>query len=101
MKYETNYFDCECYSPEHTLRIVLTYDENNDEPPEVYTEIYLNQPNSFFKRIWIALKYIFGYKSQYGCWDCFNLQAKDTSKLMNILDTYDKLVEKYRISHKN
>jgi hypothetical protein len=78
---EPQYFDCACYSSEHTLK--FTWD---DEDNEIYTEVFLRQYRNFFKRIWIAIKYIFGYKCRYGHWDCFVLQNKDAQRLKCLLD---------------
>jgi len=76
----TEYFECSCYSDEHTLRFILDLEEN-----ELYTTIYLNQYNSFFKRVWIAIKYILGYKCKFGHWDCWILKLEDTKRMINML----------------
>ena len=85
--FNTEYFDCKCSSPEHTLRFV--YDED-----DIYIEIYLRQYRNFFKRIWIAIKYIFGYKCQYGDWDCFILKEDDIQRMIRLLTKKEK---KYNI----
>ena len=86
----THYFDCECSSPEHTLRFVFDtvslWDEA--EKPQIYTEIYLDQYRNVFKRIWIAIKYIFGYKCRYGHWDCWCLNEKDAYRLKELCEEY-------------
>lgn len=72
---------CVCTSPEHTLR--FSFDE---EEKEVYTEVYLKQYRGFFKRVWIALKYIFGYSSRYGHWDCTIMNDAESRKLHGFLE---------------
>lgn len=67
---------CSCLSSEHTLRFM--YDK---EDKEIYTEVYLNQHNNVFKRIIIAIKYIFGYTSKYGHFDCTLMSAEEAKKL--------------------
>lgn len=78
---EPEYFECACFSPEHTLRFVWDEEDN-----EIYTEVFLYQYHNFFKRIWMALKYVFGYKCKYGHWDCFILQTKDAQRLKDLLN---------------
>lgn len=68
---------CACNSAEHTLRFM--YDKEHDE---IYTEVYLNQYNSFLTRLVIAIKYIFGYTSKYGHFDC-TIMTKDSAKKLN------------------
>ncbi len=75
------YYTCECLSPQHTLRFV--YDGN-----DLYTEVYLNQYRNFFKRIWVAVKYVFGYTSKYGHWDTWILNGNDMERLGSMLEKY-------------
>jgi hypothetical protein len=77
----TEFFECSCGSDEHTLRFVLNLDEK-----EIYTSVFLNDYRNIFKRVWTALKYICGYKSRYGHWDCFNLRPEDADRLRALLD---------------
>jgi hypothetical protein len=83
------YFECACFSEEHTLKFVL-HEPEEDYPSELYTTIYLNQYRGLFKRIWIALKYVFGYKCQYGHWDCWLMKKADAARLSELLDRYTK-----------
>jgi hypothetical protein len=41
---------------------------------------------SFWSRLKYGLKYIFGYKSQYGAWDEFILNPNDADKLQDVVD---------------
>lgn len=86
---KTEYFTCDCYSPEHTLRFVMHPNEEG-WPAELYTEVYLNQYRSFFKRAWVALKYLFNYKSSYGDFDCWLMQPEDAVRLKELLEGYIK-----------
>lgn len=81
----TEFFECACYSDEHTLKFSYDPDEN-----ELFASVYLNQYRHFWKRIWVAVKYVFGYRSKYGHWDCFLLRPEDADRLKALLD---KLVE--------
>ena len=87
--FKTEYFDCICTSIEHTIRFVLSFYEDD---PEIHLEVYLNQYRNVFKRMWTAIKYIFGYKCKYGHWDCWELSSiEDAERLKDILEKYIKL----------
>ena len=85
---QSHYFDCQCSSPEHTLRFVYDSEYN-----ELYTEIFLCQNRNIFQRIWVAIKYIFGFKCRYGHWDCWLLRQEDCSQLLLLVD---KVCENYK-----
>jgi len=78
---ETEFFECDCHSDEHTIKFV--YDEENNE---FYLSVYLNQYRNLLQRIWVAIKYVFGYKSRYGDWDCWTLQEQDVVRLKKVLN---------------
>ena len=78
---ETSYYECQCESPEHTLRFVYDPDEN-----ELYTEVHLTQYRNVFKTIWVAIKYIFGYKCRYGHFDCWMLKNEDCKGIKELLN---------------
>lgn len=78
---ETHYFECQCYSVEHTLRFI--YDPMYNE---ICTEVFLGQHRNIFKRIWIAIKYVFGYKCRYGHFDNFMMKSEDCQKLIGLLE---------------
>ena len=60
---------CACYSDEHTLRLThFKADPERDSSDEVYWSVYLN-PYPWYKRLWVAVRYVFGYRSKFGSWD--------------------------------
>jgi len=81
-----DYYECSCFSSEHTLKFIIDPDEK-----ELYTEIYLQQPSGFFKRIWKAIKYVFGYKCRYGHFDCFLFKDQDIADLQKLLEEYKRI----------
>lgn len=83
----TEYLECACHSDEHTLRFILSLDEYG---PEIYTSVFLGDYPWGWKRIWTGIKYLFGYKSKYGHWDCFQMRPEDAERLKAMLD---KLIE--------
>ena len=76
------FFLCHCNSPEH--QFILSYDS---EEKEIYITPYLSSYLSFWKRIILAIKYIFGYRSKYGHWDCIILNTKEIKRLYLLLDS--------------
>lgn len=60
MKHE--YVECDCSCACHTLR--FTWDPD-PEYPEVYVSMFLGH-FGFFRRLWLAIKYLFGFKCSYG-----------------------------------
>ena len=80
------YFDCRCWSHEHTLRFNMDVDEVDQT---LFTSIFLNDWDRWYKRVWYALKYVFGFKCAYGHWDCWSLDQHDVKKLRGMLDDFD------------
>lgn len=76
----THHVICECSSVEHTIRFI-----HDPEDREIYTEVFLWKYR-FFKRLWVGIKYIFGYKSRYGHWDCTVMTHAQAVKLRDYLD---------------
>lgn len=83
MSIQFKYFECACFSDEHLLKFHL-----DDEDNTLTASIFLNQWRSWYGRIWIAIKYLFGYKSKYGDWDCWLLRKEDAERLKGMLIDY-------------
>lgn len=80
MKQET--FICQCNSIEHQLTYTYFEDENGSE---IYVTVHL-VPDTFWQRVKKGIKYIFGYRSQYGDFDEFIFKKEDADKLQMIVD---------------
>jgi len=65
---ETSLLLCECGSCEH--QIVIQKEISEEDCRDVTFWFHLITHQGFLKRVLVALKYIFGYKSKYGNWDC-------------------------------
>lgn len=98
MNEQIEFFECVCGMDEHTLRFKL--DAYDPEDVELYTSVFLNQYRSFFGRLWIAIKYLFGYKCRHGHWDCTIIKLEDADRLIALLENYKRLsadsMEKHR-----
>jgi len=77
----THFFECKCYSDEHTLKFILDKEEK-----EIYTSVYLQTYGAWYRRVWLGIKYIFGYKCKYGSFDVFLLQEEDAKRLIKLLE---------------
>lgn len=86
---------CTCYSPEHTVRWMSDPDEET-----IYMEVYLNQYRGFFKRLWTAFKYVFGYRSRYGHWDVCELNGSEMKKLLGYCEAHLKRVDEKELAKK-
>lgn len=89
MNSQTEFFECDCISDEHTLKFKL--DAHDPTDVELYTSVFLNQYRGFFSRLWVAIKYVFGYKCKYGHWDCTILRLEDADRLIALLQKYKQL----------
>jgi hypothetical protein len=76
-----HYVECACESTEHTLR--FTYDAEDNE---VYTEVQLARWHPWYRRVWLALKYVFVYQCKYGHWDCTIIDKSNASALIAVLE---------------
>jgi len=74
----TEHFQCECGSDEHTLKFSLDELTGDIEELEIWTSVFLHSEyHGFWGRLWIAVKYLFGYKCRYGHFDCFIMRPPD------------------------
>ena len=74
---------CKCNSIEHQLIIEYNKDDN-----EVYVNTFLNN-GTLWERIKNSIKYIFGYKSQYGHFDEFIMDEKYAPYLRKLANTLE------------
>lgn len=77
-------FICACHSFDH--QIIFSVFEDDTLPPQVIVTTHLKTYRNIFKRIWVAIKYVFGYKSRYGDWDEFIFNPDDLEDLKKYLN---------------
>jgi len=73
------YFECACFSADHTLR--FGYDPDYGD---LWLEVHLRH-DPWYKRIWHAIKHVFGYKCIYGCFDSWLMDEKDIDRMISML----------------
>jgi hypothetical protein len=91
---KVHYFECECSHGDHLIRYM--WEEGEDE---LWTEIRMNPYHSFFSRIWLAIKYIFGYNCVNGHFDCTMLSKQEAGKLVDLLVRYQNAGPQTTISN--
>jgi len=73
-------FFCECWHPDHNFFVL--YDRTDDE---VTVQVKLNHWLPWYKRVWVALKYILGVTTNSGDYDEVLLSVEDRKKLAGVL----------------
>jgi hypothetical protein len=86
----TEHFECICDSNEHMITFKYMKNSYDTNEPELYCSIYLNQYRGLLKRIWTAIKYVFGYKCRYGHWDCWTMKPADCDRMISLLEQFKK-----------
>lgn len=81
------YFECVCTSNEHTLRISYFDGEDFDE---LYVSIHLNPIWPWYKRVYHAIRYIFGYHCKYGHFEEASLGPTTAKRLRDLLEKFIK-----------
>ncbi len=77
-------YECTCYAPEHQL--TFNYIQHFNQ--EFYVTVFMSPSEGFFGRIWLALKYVFGYKPQWGHFGQWSLQERDLDGIIKLLQDY-------------
>lgn len=82
------YLECKCHCPGHSIKFIL--DNDKEYGPELYVYTQLHSTDSFFKRCWYALKYIFKKDLPFGHWEETIIKDNDVSNLLNVLAEFKK-----------
>ena len=86
------YIDCNCCSIDHLMRMTYFTDVTANEPDLVYVEVSLVKL-PWWKRIWYAIRYVFGYQSKYGAFDEFIWTREETTQVRDFCNKYLELTE--------
>ncbi len=82
------YMECACMSPEHLIKFYVDVEDG-----DVCLDVHLANWIPWYKRIWRAVKYVFGYKSKYGDFDSVILKDEDVLKIIELLNYQRKIKE--------
>lgn len=83
---------CSCGCSEHLIRL-QQFDwvrEGKILDTDIGVSIHLSQHAGFFRRLWTAIKYVFGHRSEYGDFDEILLEDKDIDEIINFCEEYKK-----------
>ena len=86
--YIVEYMECQCMSPEHLVKFHLDLEDG-----DLCLDFHLANWLPWYKRIWVAIKYIFGYTSKYGHFDELIFKDQDVDKLIELLVHQKKIKE--------
>ena len=79
-----HYIECECGCAAHTLRASIDPDPNY---PCVYVEFFMGH-FGFWRRLWIGIKYILGFKSKFGHFDEVVLSRCQVEQIRELCDKF-------------
>jgi hypothetical protein len=85
---EEIFVKCMCHSPEHQMMLSFFSNGEDEQYEELYVTFHLSQYRNLLKRIWVAIRYVLGYKSQFGDWDEIILDKRRASRIARFLDKY-------------
>jgi hypothetical protein len=95
---ENELFRCRCYSPEHSLQFSLhkfEYKNSSVWEPALFIHVFLGHADPWWKRVWLGIKYIFGYRCKYGYFDETTIQHEDAERFLQLAQKYYDEVQKY------
>jgi hypothetical protein len=73
------------------------YDDEMEGDELCWAEVQLHQYRSFWARVVVAVRYVFGYESRYGHWDCTTIDLAEGRKLRDFLNA--AIAEKERVEN--
>lgn len=95
---DTTCFECQCGLNEHRL-IFHFYEEDyfncGKDEPEIFVSIHLDPDRPWWRRCWLAFKYICNIPHGYGHFDCFLLCHTDASRFFELAHRYLTKTQEY------
>ena len=85
-------FICDCHDVSH--QFIISADPIEDVSPCVYVSVHLNREHNLFKRMWTAIKYVFGMRSTLGDFDEVIIKPDDAERLQAVVDYLKKVQQK-------
>ena len=77
-------FICQCGDPSH--QFIISADKETTEGPCAFVSVHLNREHNILKRIWTAIKYVFGSRCIYGDFDEVIINPNDADRLQKVVD---------------
>ena len=87
--FDNQRFECVCGSFQHCFRMVMDAEDGS-----VWIDVPLNNYLPWYKRAWVALKYILiPGRSRFGDYDSIELQSKDYERIVDILGRSKRIID--------
>jgi hypothetical protein len=77
MDRKVSYLECNCGGGDHVLRFTACDDG------DVYIDMALNHYCGFWRRLWLGMRYAFGYRSSYGYFTELMTNKKELRKFVD------------------
>lgn len=77
-----DYVECVCCHPEHVLRFLS---QETAQGPVLSAYVFMER-GGFWRRLWTAVKYVFGVDNEFGHFGEWELHPQDADRLVGILD---------------
>jgi hypothetical protein len=89
--HESVVLDCSCSSTDHAI-VLHHYQWDDENYPQLDLNMQMAPSSGFWRRVWIALKYVFGGASPcgYGHWNETGLHPREARQLRDVLDRFLK-----------
>jgi len=78
-----HFIRCSCGACEH--QAIITADPDDGL---VLVEFHLVTWQNILRRLWVAIRYVFGYRSRYGAWDELVMDREQVAELREYLDKF-------------
>lgn len=89
MKELTEIEICQCSSLEH--QVIFQFDPDEGYNDFLYINVALNHYYPWYKRIWLGIKYMFGYECRFGHYDEIMLNREGVTR---IRDRFNAVLKK-------
>lgn len=86
MDLEHSYFECRCTDFGHVFRLTLDPDDG-----DLYLDVNLDCYLPWYKRMWVAIKYVFGYHHSCASYDSTIIKYEDLPRMKDIFDRSEQL----------
>lgn len=81
------YLECQCELQDHIARLSL-----DPLDGELTLSTHISQPHPWYKRLWLALKYLFNSPSPYGHFDSTLIKPEQYSQVIDLISQSQKLL---------
>ena len=88
--YNMQRFECTCSTFDHNIRF-----EVDEEMGHIAISVPLNHWLPWWKRLWLAVKYVLKQTERYGHYDTVMLNPNDYGKIRELLDISEQKMSKY------